>query len=166
MNSVRRDQLGPHIAGRLGRPNGLKGFLGLYVEPEDLVYFDLGAVVQIDGRSHTVRGMRRGKKGHEVAFEEVTTRDDAEAIRGMDVFVRSRRRLDEGEYWTDQLVGLDVRPGGGKVVDVEHGSAQDRLVIERDGNRFEVPFVDPLVPVVDIDAGFVEVDEPEGLTEE
>jgi ribosomal 30S subunit maturation factor RimM len=38
-------------------------------------------------------------------------------------------------------------------------------VIERGGSRFEVPFVDELVPVVDIDGGFVEVVEIEGLTQ-
>jgi 16S rRNA processing protein RimM len=51
------------------------------------------------------------------------------------------------------------------VVAVNHGPAQDRLVIERDGVRFEVPFVDPLVPVVDVEAGYIETNEIEGLIE-
>ena len=51
------------------------------------------------------------------------------------------------------------------VVEVVVGSAQDRLVIERDRGTFEVPFVDDLVPVVDVDGGFVEIVELPGLTE-
>jgi 16S rRNA processing protein RimM len=47
---------------------------------------------------------------------------------------------------------------------VDHGPSQDRLVIERSGTRFEVPFVDELVPVVDVAGGFVEVVEIEGLS--
>lgn len=149
--------------GRLGRPNGLKGFLGLYVEDEDLVHFRPGAVVSIAGRSHTVRSIRRGKKGHEVAFEDVTDRAGAETLRGCDVFVAARRDLGKDEFWPSDLIGLSVRPRGGEVIDVVHGPAQDRLVIERGESRFEVPFVHDLVPVVDIDAGFVEIAEIEGL---
>ncbi len=152
------------IVGRLGRPNGLKGFLGLYVEPENLVYFETGATVLIESKPHTVRGLRRGKKGHEVAFREVSDRDAAEQIRGLDVHVADRRSLDEHEFWPDQLVGLRVVPGGGVVAAVELGAAQDRLVVERDEERFEVPFVDELVPVVDVPGGFVEIVEIEGLS--
>jgi ribosomal 30S subunit maturation factor RimM len=46
---------------------------------------------------------------------------------------------------------------------VDRGPAQDRLVVERQGRRFEVPFVKELVPVVDIEGGFVVVEEIEGL---
>lgn len=149
----------------MGRPQGLKGFLGLYVEPEDLVYFDVGSVVHILDHPHTVRAMRRGKKGHEVAFGEVTDREGAERIRNQEVFVTERRALSDGEFWPDQLVGLEVRPGGGKVVEVIHGPAQVRLAIERDRMVFEVPFVEPLVPVVDLESGYIEVVEIDGLTE-
>lgn len=119
----------------------------------------------IGERPHVVRAIRRGNKGSEVAFEEVTDRPGAEAIRNLDVFVHERRPLDEGEFWPEDLIGLEVRPGGGKVVDVSFGPAQDRLVIEKEGIRFEVPFVDELVPTVDLVEGFVEVVELSGLTE-
>ncbi|MGH3649981.1 MAG: ribosome maturation factor RimM [Acidimicrobiia bacterium] len=148
----------------MGRPNGLDGFLGLYVEPEDLGHFQPGSVVHIEDRPYTVRAIRRGKKGHQVAFEEVTDREGAERIRGNDVFVEQRRALTEGEYWPEDLVGLEVRPGGGVVVEVSLGAAQDRLVVERGDSRFEVPFVDELVPLVDVEGGFVEIVEIEGLS--
>lgn len=150
--------------GRLGRPNGLKGFLGLYVEEEDLIHFRPGAVVGIDGRSRIVRSIRRGKKGHEVAFEDITDRAGAETLRGKDVFVTQRRELTDDEFWPSDLIGLSVRPGGGEVIDVVPGAAQDRLVIQRGETRFEVPFVRDLVPVVDVGAGFVEIAEIEGLS--
>lgn len=148
----------------MGRPHGLSGFLGLYVEPEDLVYFEKGAIVFIQGHPHTVRALRRVDKGHQVSFDEVTNRDQAEGIRNSEVLVAERRQLEEGEFWPDQLMGLAVRPGGGEVVGVIHGPAQVRLVVERDGTTFEVPFVEELVPVVDLDEGYVEVLEIEGLT--
>ncbi len=148
----------------MGKPNGLEGYIGLYAESEDLVHFEPGSEVYVGDRPQTVRDLRSGKKGPQLAFEGVTDRPGAEALRGNDVFVTERRQLDEGEFWPADLVGLEVRPGGGQVVAVAHGPAQDRLVIERDGSRFEVPFVAALVPVVDPQAGFVEVVEIEGLS--
>lgn len=150
--------------GRLGKPNGLDGFLGLYTEPENLSHFEPGSTIHVEDHPYTVRAIRQGTKGPQVAFEEVTNRGSAEEIRGRNLYASGQRELAEGEYWPNDLIGLEVRPGGGIVVDVEHGEAQDRLVIERDGARFEVPFVDELVPEVDIAGGFVEVNEIEGLT--
>lgn len=149
---------------RLGRPHGLEGFLGLYVDPSDLVHFETGSTVYVADHVLTVRSVRRGAKGHEVSFIEIADRGDAEDIRNQDVLVTDRRALAENEYWPGDLIGLSVRPGGGEVVDVIYGAAQDRLVIERNGERFEVPFVDELVPVVDLDGGEVEIREIEGLS--
>ncbi|HEU4320676.1 MAG TPA: hypothetical protein VFS66_11400 [Acidimicrobiia bacterium] len=149
--------------GVLGKPNGLDGHIGIYIEPEDLVYLEPDAVVLVGGTEHTVRSLRQGKKGPQVAFVEVTERSQAEAIRGSEVHVGQRRELGESEFWPSDLVGLEVRPGGGVVTAVTHGAAQDRLEIERGGVVFEVPFVEQFVPVVDIDAGYVEVVEIDGL---
>lgn len=148
----------------MGKPNGLDGFLGLYAENEDLVHLQPGSVVYVADRAMTVRELRQGKKGPQVAFVGVVDRSGAEELRGSTVSVAERRSLDEDEFWPTDLVGLEVRPGGGRVVDVAHGPAQDRLVVEREGSRFEVPFVEELVPVVDLVEGFVEVVELEGLS--
>lgn len=143
----------------------MEGFLGLYTEDENLVYFQPGATVYVDGRRLRVSRIRRSDKGYQVCFEGVEDRSAAEGIRNREVFVGERRALGRGEYWPQDLIGLQVRPGGGVVVGVEHGPTQDRLVVERRGGRFEVPFVEALVPVVDIDEGYVEVVELPGLTE-
>lgn len=130
-----------------------------------MTYFEVGSTVFIQDDPYVVRSLRRGNKGHEIAFEEVVDREGAERIRNEDVFVRERRELGEGEFWSEQLIGLEVRPGGGRVTAVEFGPAQDRLIVERDGLRFAVPFVDELVPVVDLDEGYVEIAELPGLSE-
>lgn len=124
-----------------------------------------GGLVFVDDRPLTVAATRRGDKGYQVSFDEVPDRRAAEEIRGGTVYTTERRTLDDDEFWPDDLVGLAVRPGGGTVVAVAHGPSQSRLVVERDGTRFEVPFVSELVPVVEIAAGYVEIVDIPGLTE-
>ena len=152
-------------AGRLGRPHGLKGYLGLYAEPEDLGYFAPESIVFIGDRPYVVRAIRQADKGHHIAFEGVLDRAAAETIRNSELLVSDRRTLSEDEFWPDQLVGLAIRPSGGHVVALIHGVAQDRLVVERGGVKFELPFVQDLVPVVDIDAGYIEIVDLDGLIE-
>lgn len=149
--------------GRLGRPHGLKGFLGLYSEAENLVYFQPGGVVHAGERTLVVRSIRKADRGYHIAFEGITDREGAEEIRNLDLHVDQRRPLGVGEFWPEDLIGLEVKPAGGVVVGVEHGPSQSRLVVEREGSRYEVPFVEALVPVVSIEERFVEIAEIEGL---
>jgi 16S rRNA processing protein RimM len=142
---------------RLGRPHGLEGFLGLYVDSSDIIHFETGSMVYVEGTPYEVRDLRRVDRGFHVAFVGVEDRESAERVRNRDVFVSERRQLEEGEFWPEDLIGLEVRPTGGVVIGLENGPTQDRLVIERDGAVFQVPFVEPLVPLVDLDAGYLEI---------
>jgi 16S rRNA processing protein RimM len=157
------------VVGRLGRPHGLDGYIGLYVDEDDLVHFQPGKTVFVEGRPDVVGAIRRADRGHHLKLDGVNARVAAEAIRGNDVMAVERRELGENEYWPEDLVGLDARdPDGkglGKVSALVTGGAQDRLVIEGDGTKFEVPFVTELVPDVDLAGGFVVVNPIEGLIE-
>lgn len=154
----------PVRVGVLGRPHGLDGSLGIYIDPDDLVYLEVGATVFVADAPYTVSAVRQGKKGPLVTFEGVTDRETAETIRGNDVFAAGRRDLADGEFWPEDLIGLEVRPGGGVVTGVQHGVAQARLVVSRGDETFEVPFVDDLVPVIDVASGFVEIVDLPGLS--
>lgn len=158
-----------YVVGRLGRPHGLDGFLGLYVDEPDITHFEPGKSVCITGAGYTVRQVRRADRGYQVQFEDVNTREEAELIRGQDVTVPERRKLNSDEYWPEQLSGLRVLDIDG--VDIGcvsrwiPGSAQDRLLVEIDGAGYEIPFVSEFVPTVDLEAGFVEIRPIPGLIE-
>jgi len=117
-----------------------------------------------------VRAVRRVDRGFQVAFEGIDTREAAEEIRGSVVSVDERRPLGHDEFWPEDLMGLTVfDETGGQVGVVERvifGPGQDRLVIiTGDGVSFEVPFVDDLVPLVDIGARRIEINSIPGLIE-
>jgi 16S rRNA processing protein RimM len=158
------------VIGRLGRPHGLDGYLGIYVDEEDTVSLQPGSTVYLEDRPHVVRAVRRVDRGFQVAFEGVGSREAAEEIRGSVVSVDERRPLEEGEFWPEDLTGLSVFDESGAPVGIVErvvfGPGQDRLVIATDeGARFEIPFVDELVPVVDLESRRVEINSIPGLIE-
>ena len=158
------------MVGRLGRPHGLDGFLGLYVDEEDAAAIAPGLTVYLDDDPYVVRAIRRADRGHQVAFEGILDRYAAEGLRGANLAVGQLRALSDGEYWPQDLIGLEVfdQDGAriGTVRDVLYGSGQDRLVIDPvTGSSFDVPFVDDLVPVVDLARSRVEIVSIPGLIE-
>jgi 16S rRNA processing protein RimM len=156
------------VIGRLGRPHGLDGYLGIYVDEEDTVSLQPGSTVYLEDRPHVVRAVRRVDRGFQVAFEAVGSREAADEIRGSVVSVDERRPLADYEFWPEDLVGLRVFDEAGREVGVVkrvvYGRGQDRLEISTgDDASFEVPFVDELVPVVDMGAGRIEINAIPGL---
>jgi len=120
----------------------------------------------------TVRSTRVHNGVWLVAFDEVPDRTGAESLRGTRLVVDGADVLpapdDEDVFSEDQLRGLAVvDPAGtvlGSVGGLELGAAQDRLVVLLpDGRRAQVPFVEALVPEVDLEGGRVVVDAPPGL---
>jgi 16S rRNA processing protein RimM len=129
-----------------------------------------GSTIFLGDRPHVVRAIRRVDRGFQIAFVGIDDRETAEAVRGLDVSVTERRRLGNDEFWPEDLIGLAVFDQNGApigvVSDVVVGSSQDRLVIEGPGGSvFDVPFVDPLVPTVDVEAGRIEIVAIPGLIE-
>lgn len=118
-------------------------------------------------RTLTLKTIRPGKNGAIARFAEVTDRNGAEALRGVELAVprSTLPELEEGEYYHADLIGLPcVSTEGealGTVVAVENFGAGDIIEIERPtGKRFMVPMRPEAVPEwgerVVIDAEFVE----------
>jgi len=124
-------------------------------------------------RTLTVASVGSVKDDFRISFDEITDRNDAEALKGTQLTVSAseRRELSDDEWWPEDLVGCQVMGVDGGKIGIVHeviiGAAQDRLVvIAPDGSTAEVPFVEALVPTVDIAHDQLIVDLPEGLFED
>jgi 16S rRNA processing protein RimM len=118
----------------------------------------------------TIRSVDAAGTDFRIRFTGVDDRNAAEALKGVQLVmdVADRRELGSEEWWPEDLVGcraVDTTGAPvGDVVEVILAGAQDRLVVVRaDGCRAEVPFVDALVPGVDLDGRVITVDLPDGL---
>ena len=163
------------VVGRVGRPNGVQGELTVEVRTDDPdARFAPGSVLRTEPADRgplTVAEVRPRSGGLVVAFEGVTDRPGAEALRGTTLVVDSASLppLEAEDEWYDhQLVGLAVETvsGGkvGEVTEVVHAAGTDLLAVRApDGRELLVPFVGAIVPTVDVAGGRVVVDPPEGL---
>jgi 16S rRNA processing protein RimM len=167
LNSSTDDRI---LVARVGRPHGLLGEVTVLPLGDDPGLILPGAVVtDQNDRDLTVLAVRPYRdRGLLVAFEGVGDRTAAEALRGslLTVAADSRRPLESGEWWPEDLVGLRaVGPEGetlGIVADVVTGAFQDRLVIDTPaGSTVEVPFVEEFVG--DPAGGQIVITAPPGL---
>jgi 16S rRNA processing protein RimM len=105
-----------------------------------------------------------------IHFAGIDDRAAAEALRGVRLVIAASERPeldDPDEFYDTDLVGLTARTVAGAelgpVREVVHAGGADYLVLDVDGTERLVPFVAAIVPTVDVAAGVVEIDPPEGL---
>ena len=167
--------------GRLTKPHGLKGGikLELFTDNPELRFVP-GAVFHLQvpedspwfGRTITMRELRWFNDSPVGFFDELPDRTAAEGIVRAILWI-DEQAVAEGEeenaWYHHQLVGVSVVRDDevlGTVAEVQHFPAQDLLVVTTDRGTVLVPFVEAIVPSVDIEAGVVRVTPPAGLFEE
>ncbi len=118
----------------------------------------------------TVIKSRMVKNALAVTTKEVTTREQAEAMKSTKLFVRRSQlpETDEDEFYHSDLVGLAVeRLDGtprGRIKAVHDFGAGDLLEIQTPGEKdWYIPFTKLAVPRVDITGGRVVIDPPEEI---
>ena len=161
------------LVARIGKPHGIRGEVTVQLftdAPQDR--FGEGGTFRVEGAAVpelTVARSRWNKTILIVAFEDVADRNQAEALRGAQLFVDTETTQDDDDdaWYEHELVGLEVRVDGasvGRVTALRTLAVQDLLVVElTDGHEALVPFVGEIVPEVDPEGGFVTVVPPAGL---
>ena len=143
----------PVVLAAVAGAHGVAGEVRLKLFTKDADSVRRHESLDAGGRPLTLTEFREGRQGPIVRFAEITTRNDAEALRGtlLSVPRASLPPLAPDEYYWHDLIGLQVvLPDGsmaGTVCSVENYGASDLLDIERtDGRRVLVPLVPDIVP--------------------
>lgn len=159
--------------GAIGGAFGVKGQVRLKsftARPEDIATYapletedgSMEFSVQIEGA--ITNGLAARLSG-------ISTKEQADALRGIRLFVPRTRlpALPDDEFYHTDLIGLDVVDTGGtalgRVKAVLNHGAGDLLEIHGPGLKATVllPFTQQAVPTVDLAAGRIVADPPEGL---
>ncbi|MDW4497294.1 ribosome maturation factor RimM [Sulfitobacter sp. D35] len=115
--------------------------------------------------------LRPIKNGFAARIAEVATKEEADALKGVQLFASRDQLPDltEDEYYHADLIGLTVVDTGGtelgRVKAVQNHGAQDILEVQLPGSSETalLPFTLAIVPTVDIAGGRIVADPPEGI---
>lgn len=139
-------------------------------EPEAIA--DYGPLFTEDGKqSFTVKLTRPVAGGLGARVTGIATKEQADALKGVSLFVdrSALPNLPDDEFYHLDLIGMDASDTGGvllgKVTAVHNHGAGDLLEITGSGRKqaLLVPFTLAVVPMVDLTAGRIVIDMPDGL---
>lgn len=165
-------RLEPIVIGYVRRAHGIRGAVIVRPLSDDPQRFETGSEFLTDDPATdrvTLTGVQAHKEGLLATFEGIADRTAAERLRGVSLLIDAaqRRSLGDDEYWPEDLIGLAVFDTSGSqigtVADVVGGTSQDRLRVATSQTQFDVPFVGEIVTEVDVAAGKLIVDLPDGL---
>lgn len=114
------------------------------------------------------------KNGFSARIVGVDTKEQADALRGTQLFVTRAQmpEVGEDEYYYSDLIGLNVVDTGGTaigdVILVSNHGADDLLEVRLQGSSDTalIPFTKACVPTVDLSAKRIVIDPPAGLLPE
>lgn len=160
------------LVGKIGRAHGIRGDVAIDVrtdEPERR--FESGASFATRRGTLTLVSTHWHGQRLLARFRDVDDRTSAEQLRGIELRVTvaaAERPEDPEEFYDHQLIGLEVvdlqSTALGRVEEVLHLPAQDVLALRlTDEREVLVPFVNELVPHVDLAGGRVVIAPPPGL---
>ncbi|SDX68395.1 16S rRNA processing protein RimM [Modestobacter sp. DSM 44400] len=169
------------VVGRIGRPHGVRGLATVEVRTDDpdlrfapgevltTEPAERGPLTVLDKRWHsgTLLLQLAGPDGR--VFGD---RESVDTLRNtlLIVPVAELPELEDPDSFYDhQLVGLRAQLSDGtplgEVTTVRHEGTELLVVRRLDGRELLIPFVSAIVPAVDVAAGHLVVDPPEGLLE-
>jgi 16S rRNA processing protein RimM len=158
---------------RIGAAHGTGGEVRLWpftARAEDVAAY--GPLLTADGtRAFEIEALRPGKDFWVARLKDVTDRATAERLRNTDLYV-PRERLptpEAEEFYHADLIGLRAEDEAGRAIGavtaVHNFGAGDILEIAPDagGETLMLPFSTAVVPRVEVAAGHIVVEIPEGL---
>ncbi len=150
----------------------MRGAVKLWTFTEDpLAVKHYGPLTTKDGtRQFEVAHVREAKDHLVATFKDVSTREEAERLNGLELYVPRERlpETDDDEYYHADLIGLAAVTTAdqplGKVVAIHNFGAGDIIEIAPpQGATMMLPFTNAVVPTVDLSGGRVIVELPEEI---
>jgi 16S rRNA processing protein RimM len=157
---------------RIGAAHGVRGQVKLWTFTEDpLAVKQYGPLSTKDGsRQFEVTHVREAKDHLVATLKGIATRNDAERLNGIELYV-ARDRLpatEEDEYYHADLIGLAAITTAdkplGRVLAIHNFGAGDIIEIAPpQGPTLLLPFTNAVVPTVDLAGGRVVIELPQEI---
>ena len=151
--------------------HGLKGEFKIYPTTDDAKRFKKLSKVYLgeDYMPRKITGVRFFKQFVIAKFEGFDTVEDAEAVKGKNLYVERADAvpLGENEYYIADLIGMQVVENGivlGQIKDVLETGANDVYIVDSaDYGEFMIPAIRQCIRQVDVEQGIMQVELLPGL---
>jgi len=168
------------VVGHLNKAHGTKGEIFVWpltdhpegsFAPGVILYLgdETGNAPDPSRPSYSIQAVRPFRRGFLLRLEGIEDRDAAEELQGLYV-LRPRKELmapEEGELFYHELLGLAVVTAKGEsvgeIVEVYELRPADLLEVEGPSKTHFIPFLASIVREVDLEAGTMTIDPPNGL---
>lgn len=151
--------------GRIDRPKGLRGEVLAQIFPEYEPLLQRGLILTVQGQTLIVAEVRRDRKRWVLSFEEKTSLDHVEGMRGAHLSVDEEflPALQEDEYYASDLIGLlaldDRGQVYGRVASVIHPHNLDILIVKGQcGEEFLIPLISTYIHKISLEEGVLVFD--------
>ena len=163
--------------GRAIGARGLKGEVRIKTFTQDPLAIGAYGPLQDEARTRQfeISNVQTAKDGVIARLKGISTREEADALKGVEFYV-DRDRLpdveDDSTFYFEDLIGLvAIDENGsalGQVVAVQNFGAGDLLEVRpaTGGANVLVPFTQEIVPDIDREAGWLLMLAPEGIFED
>jgi len=162
----------PICVARIGAAHGVRGAVKLWTFTEDpLAVKHYGPLTTKDGaRQFEVTQVREAKDHLVATIKGVDTREDAERLNGIELYIAREKLPDTGddEYYHADLIGLAAVTTSeeplGRVAAIHNFGAGDIIEIAPPhGPTLLLPFTNAVVPTVDLKGGRVVIELPQEI---
>ena len=142
------------VAAKFGKVNGIKGWLSVNIYLSASSEIDKFSTFYINNKATNLLFKKKGKKVI-CKIEDVNDVDIAKQYVGSEIFVDKKElpKLEEGQYYYNDLLGLSVRIKNkkiGEVIDVQNHGAGDYLTIKRKKDEILVPLINDHVISIEL----------------
>lgn len=150
------------IVGKFRRPHGIRGEIIMSVLTNNPDLFSAGKTIIIGNQylPYTIKSVRWHGSDILIALEEFPDRTAVEIFRNIMVYMKAEDipDLPEGEFYTHQLVGLEVITDEGQVLgklkEILITGANDVYLVEsEDGKQVLLPAIDQVILNIDHESG-------------
>ena len=170
----------PVLMASIGAPQGIKGEVRVKSFTDDpLAMGDYGSLWSADGRKFKVKRLRPHKNLVVVKFEGINSREEAQALNRIELFVDRSVLPDPeevDEFYVADLIGLSVQDDQGNktgvikaVPDFGAGDLLEIAPVDENGvsssKTWYLEFTKANVPTIDFDAGTVTIVIPDEISE-
>ena len=157
------------VIGKLGAPHGIRGELRVIPLTDFPERFENLKQVYVEDALLDIESVKYHKQFVIIKFKQCPVREEAASLTGRLIYIDKKDAvpLEEGEYYTFDIIGLEVFDVDGNtlgnVTEVLKTGSNDVYVVSQKGQAKQllVPALKAVVKEIDIEKGRMVVDMPE-----